>query len=214
MRAELDALKTTVQTANQANEELKLQFKELSSHMENVERHLWSDRLCNSTKNAFSGKISEFISQVQAGIPGVCTASNLETALIFMNNEPYVTAYFRPGDNMERLHLTRRGYLQNRLLEHRYLHSSTRLLLLVQPAEENEASRNQAMDLGKEFSELVRTKMLPAEKPPRVLGPHLLPCRLRTEIRRVYHGKLDDPLPTEPREGTPMIRIWLFRTDC
>ena len=68
---------------------------------------MWSQQLCKS------GKVSEFIADVQAGVPGVCTPGSLEAALTFLNGLPYAVASFRPGIDTITLPLSREGQLRD-----------------------------------------------------------------------------------------------------
>jgi hypothetical protein len=167
---------------------------------------MWTQQLCKS------GKIAEFVSEVQAGIPGVCSAGSLETALIFLNNLPYATAIFRTGLSNIVLPLSREGQLRD-LLDPHNLHPSTRLLILVQPSDESEAAQSEALTTGTKYLSVMRS-LVPTQSKLRLLGPFLLPCRLRGEVSRRYQGPMDSPVPGEPADKIKRIRVWAFRTDC
>ena len=47
-----------------------------------------------------------------------------------------------------------------------------------------------------------------------VLGPYLLPCKLKRDQVQSYGGQYDRPLPNEPSSSEPHIRLWVFSTDC
>lgn len=214
LRAENEALKQRNVASEQKLAQLELKLLGLSAHLENVERALWSDKYCENPKNVrYKGQISEFLGQVQAHVPGICTTESLQAALIYLNNEPYMVAIFRPNGLVKDIHLSRLGYLKTKLFAPKYIHPSTRLLVVVQPAEETEASQRQALKMGEDYVQLLNKKFF-LEGGPRILGPHLLPCRLTSDISRIYKGDMDSPLPTEPRDGTPQVRIWTFRSDC
>lgn len=206
VRDEIAVLKRKQEESRREIEGLKHEQQVLFSYVENESRAMWTQQLCKS------GKIAEFISEVQAGLPGACTAGSLETALFFLNGLPEATASFRPGQNVSKLPLSREGQLKN-LIDPHDVHPSTKLLVLVQPAQETEEAHAEALATGTKYIGIVRS-MVPSETKLRLLGPHLLPCRLRGEVIKRFQGPMDKPVPGEPPERAPRIRVWAFRVDC
>jgi len=197
----------------------KLRVTLLEARVENEERSRWSQQLCKS------GKIAEFVSELQAGIPETCTAGSLESALIFLNTQVNISAYLRPDQGIDDLHPARLGQVRD-LLDPYKLFPSTSVIVLVQPDAEQEGALRRALQLGEAFNLLLRREYSSSDRERRqpkrdalrrdlrILGPYLLPCRLRGEVSRRYSSPMDKPLLGEPSEGTPRARIWAFRTDC
>lgn len=206
LATELAELRQAVKRLQDQQTATHAALESLDNRLELEVRWIWSDRLCKS------GKIAEFVGQLQAAVPEVCTPTSLETSLFFMNNNPYAITYLRPSEGIAGLHPSRRGRLKE-LLEPRSIHRSTRLVVLVQPHEETSAGSAKAFQIGEAFAAVVRTEMLKGQKVP-VLGPFLLPCRLKSEIKRTYNKPLDRPFYGEPDEKEPRVRIWLFISDC
>lgn len=206
LTTELAELRQSIKRLQDEQAATHAALEALDNRLELEVRWIWSDRLCKS------GKIAEFVGQLQASIPEVCTPASLETSLFFMNNNPYAITYLRPSEGIAGLHPSRRGRLKE-LLEPRSIHRSTRLVVLVQPHEESSAASTKALQIGEAFAAVVRTEMLKGQKVP-VLGPFLLPCRLKSEIKRTYNKPLDRPFYGEPDDKEPRVRIWLFISDC
>ena len=76
LQDEVRALRRNEQEILRQLAEVKANQQQLVARVENEARAMWTQQLCKS------GKIAEFISEVQAGIPGVCSAGSLETALL------------------------------------------------------------------------------------------------------------------------------------
>ena len=47
-----------------------------------------------------------------------------------------------------------------------------------------------------------------------VLGPKLLPCKLKAEQLKLYSRRIDQPMIGQPRSDEPCVRLWAYRTDC
>ena len=203
---ELQALRSQQDELLAKLAELRADHQQLVARVENENRAMWSQQLCKS------GKVSEFIADVQAGVPGVCTPGSLEAALTFLNGLPYAVASFRPGIDTITLPLSREGQLRD-LLDLRNLHPSTRLVILVQPHVENDEGLAEAQVVATKYLTLMRS-LVPSQAKLRFLGPYLLPCRMRSEVSRRFHGPMDRPVPGEPPERAARIRVWAFRTDC
>lgn len=191
---------------------LKEEQQRLAIQLENSERDRFAEKYCRAGKNSeFNARVTEFIREVEAGAPGACAQGPLQDALYFIGTQPYCNAYFRPNERISDIRPARKGQLA-RLIDPRYIHPSTRFLVLVQPEQETEAAQSKALKFGEGFKTLIQE--LATGSNVRILGPHLLPCRLRSEVSRRFHNPMDVTLPDEPAEGTPRLRIWCFRTDC
>jgi len=230
-RAEVDALRESTNAMRQELTQAQLHVMRIASQAENMEREWYSERFCRSEKPdkpekpekpdknptpeknfKFAARINEFITQVQASVPSACTEVNMESSMNFMHTQAYANTFYSPGQSADVMHPARREYLLD-MVDPKRVHPSTRFLVLVQPAEETEDSRHVAMKLGEEFRDLVKNELAP-KRELRLLGPHLLPCRMRKEIQRLFNGPMDVTLPKEPKEGQPRVRVWLLRTDC
>ena len=84
---------------------------------------------------------------------------------------------------------------------------------MVQPHVENDEGLAEAQVVATKYLTLMRS-LVPSQAKLRFLGPYLLPCRLRSEVSRRFHGPMDRPVPGEPPERAARIRVWAFRTDC
>ena len=206
----INALEERNRALEQRYTENTIAVQRLAAQLETLDRSIWSEKLCKSSK--YSTQIAEFIGQVQAAVPEVCNVTSLENSLIFLRTQAYANAFFRPTERVSAMHIARREYLLD-LLAPRNIHPSTRLLVLVQPAEETSAASQAALALGENFITMIREEIAPHQAL-RILGPHLLPCRVRKEIQRIFNGPMDATIATEPKDGTPRIRIWVFLTNC
>jgi hypothetical protein len=204
------------------NVQLWILLHKTASQSQVLERELNIEKYCRVEKTGkndksdkttkFATQINEFLNSVQASVPEACTEENTMEAMTFIHTQPYATHIFRPTETMEAMHVARQEYLRD-LLTTQHVHPSTRLLILVQPAEENPEARAAAINLGTQFKELIKKQYLQQPDVP-ILGPHLLPCRLRKEVLNHFNGPMDVTLPREPKEGQPRIRIWLFISNC
>jgi hypothetical protein len=186
--------------------------RRLSVQQEALEREWFNKEYCRAGKsNEFSSRLSQFVREVQKGIPGTCAQGSTQEALYFLRTQNYATQYFRPNESIRAINTARVGYLQ-KFLDPKWFHPSTDLLILVQPETENMAGHTRALELGEEFKKTL-SQIAPGREL-HILGPHLLPCRLRSEIEHKFNGPMDAALDGEPPDGTPRIRILCFRTDC
>ncbi len=225
-RGDYEKLEGTVQSLKSENVQLWINLHKVASQSETLERTFFSREYCKVERNdrrdkngklepssKFIAEINEFLGSVQANVPEVCTEINMQNAMTFLRTQPYANAFFRPGESLDAMHIARQEYLID-LLAPKFLHPSTRLLILVQPAEETEAARAAALQLGEKFKAMLKAKFSPQINVAQQIGPHLLPCRLRREVQRLFNSVFDNTLPGEPKEGDPRIRIWLFVSDC
>ena len=212
LKDEVDRLKTSNLALQRIVVDLKDQMHTQGSQLEIMERESFNKEYCRSGKNnEFNSRIAQFIREVEKGVPGTCAQGPMEDALNFIGTQAYANQYFRPTENIAAIRTARTGYLA-KFLDPKFFHPSTRLLILVQPEDETAPGHARAMQLGGEFKDLI-TQIAPG-RDLRILGPHLLPCRLRKEVERRFQGPMDATLKGEPSEGTPRIRVWCFRTDC
>ena len=143
----------------------------------------------------------------------VCTDEGIANALTFMNTQPYVVQYFRPKGTFseESMALTRRGQIMT-LTEISSWRPSTKFLVLVQPASDVLEDQKDALRLGGEIARYLREALVARKYP--ILGPKMLPCKLKREQLARYFRRNDLPVKGEPRENEPHIRAWIFKTDC
>lgn len=221
---QLATMSQAVEVLRQGEERRSRDYQRLAAQLENLERTYWSDKFCRSEKSDkgdrseknvhFAGRLAEFMGQVQAQNVETCTATNLENALIFMNTQAYANAYYLPGADPTAFVVARKEQFLD-LFAARFLHPSTRFLVLVQPDDETVGSRQAALQFGARFVAMLRKQFTANDGLElRILGPHLLPCRMSTSIRRLYRSAMDNTLYGEPPEGRPRIRVWTFRSDC
>jgi hypothetical protein len=187
-----------------------LQFETITlrSRFREIENTAWRTKLCHEPK------LAQFLSDLQAGVPEVCAAQSVESALRWMKSGDAVAAHFSPDSNttVHALHAARKGQLKE-LVEPGNTFPSTRFLVLVQPSEESGDARVRAKNLGVELISMIQAELLSKQELP-ILGPYLLPCRLRSEVVRRFRGPMDAPLPGEPLPGNRRILVWVFKTDC
>jgi hypothetical protein len=212
VKDELERAKQNAQVMQRTIADLRDQLQTQGAQIEIIERESFNKEYCRSGKNnEFNTRISQFIREVEKGVPGTCAQGPMEDALHFIGTQAYANQYFRPNENISAIRTARTGYLL-KFLDPNFFHPSTRLLILVQPEDETPPAHRRALQLGEEFRNLI--KQLAPGRELRMLEPHLLPCRLRKEVERRFQGPMDATLKGEPAEGTPRIRIWVFRTDC
>jgi len=230
-KAEHESLKETVNAVRLELAQARVDVMRVAAQVENADRERYSDKYCRAEKQEknekgdkadkadkgeknfrFSAKINEFIGEVQASIPEACTEVNMENAMNFMHTQAYANIFFAPNQSADVMHPARREYLSDLIAPQR-VHPSTRFLILAQPAEETAEGRRVALKLAEDFKVLVQKKIA-GKRELRIIGPHLLPCRMRKEVQRLFNGPMDVTLPQEPKEGQPRVRVWLMRTDC
>lgn len=199
--------------------EVRQEVQLLQARMENEERARWSQQLCKSAK------VADFLKELESGIPENCTAGSNEGALLFMNSQVYAISNLAPKDGIEALHPSRMGQIRD-LLDPVQHFPSTRFIVMVQPDVEKDEGRERALKLGDALKNLLRSEWTTPgdararsrealrQRELRIVGPFLLPCRLRGDVSKKYSGPMDKPLLGEPADGKPRIRIWLFRTNC
>lgn len=179
-------------------------------------RQLWSAMLCKNEQK----RVSEFLKAMADNVPGSCTAIENEKSLAYMNYQPLVVSYLREKEGISSLHSIRDGQLREKLLCPMCLHPSSRVLVLVQPAMETDASEKAALRIGEDLVDYLRNKILPAShRKLEIIGPRFLPCKLRTDeqLRKLYKsymGSLKTVHEGEPLAASKRVSVWIFRSDC
>lgn len=216
---------TTLEESNkksqQTLDETNSALSSLISEFENDRRRASREKYCKSPE------VTQFMTDLQDGIPDTCNADSMSNALTFMRQLPCGIAHLQPEAGLSSLKTTRLGQIRG-ILEADKLHAaSTRLVVMAKPAEDTEAGRKRAKDLANEFvSEVVRKALPPprttagkssaiktlAEIP--VMGPYLLPCQLRQNISELYKKAFFRPISGEPSLGKPAVVLFVFVSDC
>lgn len=180
-------------------------LRNLETRLDNDKRERASEKWCKDTK------VLEFVKELQLALPGTCTGASLQSSLLFMKTQAYAISNLRPSERIKDLHPGRLGQLRE-LIEPQKLHPSTRLIVMIQPAAETSESERSALQVGQALIPVLRNEA--HESALNILGPYVLPCRLKGVPKRLYNRPEDAPLPNEPGEGMARVRIWVFRTDC
>lgn len=171
----------------------------------------FSLRQLSSRVECDNSRVREFLKSCEEGAEA-CSEQGLANALSFMDTQPYVMLFMRPGVGIQGLSNIRRGQLMT-LGESKNWRPSTRFLVLVQPRSDVPEHREEALRLGRELATFSREELAIGKKYP-ILGPHMLPCKLKIEHLSHYSRRYDRPLAGEPTGKDPVVRMWLFRTDC
>ena len=151
-------------------------------------------------------RVRDFLKECEEGSE-VCSQDGVANALKFMDTQPYVQLFLRPDVGIKNLLNTRRGQLMSLGDTHNWK-PSTRFLILVQPRTDAEDHAKEALQLGRDVSGLLRTEIGVGKRIP-ILGPRVLPCKLKSEQLSHYSRRFDKPVKGEPR-----VRVFVFRTDC
>lgn len=162
--------------------------------------------------NCTNEQVRTFIKECESADSPVCSDAGLASALDFMTSQAVVTMYLRPDLGIRSLQPVRQGQLLG-LADLRFLFPSTRFLILVQPRSDTQAHQDEAEKIGRQLLRYIRTEM---HIPPRtmIIGPRVLPCKLKQEQLRHYGSRLHLPQVNEPTDKEPRVRLWLYRTDC
>lgn len=167
---------------------------------------IWGKLNCNNEQ------VRTFIKECENGDSQVCSDAALASALSFMNTQAVVTVYLRPDTGIKSLQPVRVGQLLG-LTDARFLFPSTRFLILTQPRSDDQPHQDEAEKVGRQLLRFVRTELkVPTHF--RIIGPRVLPCKLKQEQLKFYGGRLHLPQVNEPTDKEPRVRIWIFRTDC
>lgn len=158
-------------------------------------------------------KVRDFIKECEEGSE-VCTEQGLANAFRFMITQPYVQIYLKPRIGIDSLVATRKGQLATMGDPKNWL-PSTRFLVLVQPRSESREHYDESLRLGREVQRYLLNELFTEEKGVRILGPKVLPCKMKAEeLNQHIRGKLDLPIKGEPTRSEASVRVWVFRTDC
>lgn len=171
----------------------------------------FSLRQISSRVECDNSRVRDFLKSCEDNAEA-CSEQGLADALLFMDTQPYVMLFMRPGIGMKGLSNIRRGQLMT-LGESKNWRPSTRFLVLVQPRTDTAEHREEALKLGRELQTFARDELNIGKKYP-LLGPHRLPCKLKVEHLSHFSRRYDRPLAGEPTGKEPVVRMWLFRTDC
>src|SRR5689334_23325887 len=90
VQARLEEQDRRLAVLQQDADNLRIAHQRLAAQLENMDRAQWSERLCKSSR--FSTQVAEFIGQVQAGNPEICTEGSFENALQFLKTQSNANA--------------------------------------------------------------------------------------------------------------------------
>lgn len=219
-KARLTALEAAVKHNTAATDEIGSQLSTLIADLVNRDRLDARDRHCKSAK------ITEFMDQVQAGLPSACNPISMATSLTVLDKLPTAIAHLDPQAGVKSLRRTRVGQIRN-ILAPENIHASTRILVMARPLEDTEAGRERAKSIARAIINQIIVAELP--KPPHgqpsapasvlarevpILGPHLLPCELSQNIEQLYKKSFYRPLSNEPQIGKPDVMVFIFVSPC
>lgn len=155
-------------------------------------------------------RIRRFLNECEKGSE-TCSEEGLANALAFMDSQAHTTMYVSPGGPLQPV-LFRKGHL-GMLTDNRYLHPTTRFLVVVQPRGDGAEMDREAKKIGDETKEYLRREFrVPSGV--KIIGPLALPCSLKAEQLKSYRSRNDRPRFDEPTEKEGRLRVWVFRTDC
>jgi hypothetical protein len=168
---------------------------------------LWGRIECNNHD------VGQFISACEVEGDLGCTPEAMNVAMSFMSTQAYVSLYLRPGDPVETLAFQRRGQVAV-LTDPQFQHPSTKYLVLVQPRSDSESHVREARVLGSWFIDRQLRKKFGILSTVKVIGPRVLPCKLKQEQLKGFMRRWDFPVEEEPKEKDLRVRLFVFRTDC
>lgn len=168
-------------------------------------RDLYSRMDCTNVR------VRDFIKECEDG-SNVCSEEGLANALLFMDTQPYVLMFLRPKTGMDEIVETRVGQLMS-LTESKFWKPSTKFLILAQPHDDTAIGQAMAIKAGEQMMVYLRTNMGIASKF-RILGPKTLQCKVKADKVAHYTRKYDRPVKGEPVPPEPVVRVWVFRTNC
>jgi len=185
------------------NEDIRAERERtLSGHAQ-----IWGRIECNNHE------VGQFIAACEVDGDLGCTPEAMNVAMSFMSTQPYVSLYLRPGDPVESLAFQRRGQVAV-LTDPQYQHFSTKYLILVQPRSDSESHVREARVLGSWFIDRQLRKKFGILSTVKVIGPRVLPCKLKQEQLKGFMRRWDFPVEEEPKEKDLRVRLFVFRTDC
>lgn len=179
---------------------------------EKAQREAETQRIASRVE-CHNEKVKEFLKECEEG-SDVCSEQGVANASRFITTQPFVTIYLRPQEGVKGLVQTRIGQLRT-LGDSKTLLPSTRFLVLLLPRSDSAAHRDEALRSGREIQRYLVNDLFRDEKELKMLGPKLLPCKMKKEELAFYfRGKLDAPVKGEPTGHEPTVRIYVFKTDC
>ena len=210
--AEIIELKTQVsqltkQLAFQAEqrEDLATKLDQLNSYWENKIREVFSKISCTDSR------VADFLAECESGSE-VCSPKGGENALFFLHTQEYATQYLDPVLGAKSMTLIRKGHL-GFITEPKKMLPSTRFLIMVQPRAESEQANKEALEVGRSVVKFIRSENM-IDRSHRILGPKLLPCKMKAEKLSQYVGRLDRVQVGEPTDPKQRVRVWVIKTDC
>ena len=171
----------------------------------------YQTRQISSRIECNNDRVRDFLKACEEG-SDVCSSDGVANALAFMDSQPYVLMFMRSTLEAQELVATRVGQLMA-LTEAKNWRPSTRFLILVQPSGDSPKQNAEAVKAGEQIKLFLRNDMGIANKF-QVLGPKMLPCKVKAEQVSHYMRKYDRPIRGEPTVKDAAIRLWVFRTDC
>lgn len=192
-------------------------ISELARHQRELEA-LFNSRIDQETSriwgklNCTNEQVRTFIKECESSDSPVCSEAGLASALTFMNTQAVVSMFLRPDLGIDSLQPVRKGQLLG-LTDIRFLFPSTKFLILMQPRSDEQVHQDEAEKIGRQLLRYIRTELkVPSHT--RIIGPRILPCKLKQEQLRFYGSRLHLPQINEPTDKEPRVRVFLFRTDC
>ena len=210
-RQDIADLKQAI-TDLESRQNTKIKLLEERLEREKTMRELDVRRVASHVE-CHNDRVKDFIKECEEGSE-VCSEAGLANAFRFMITQPYVQIYLKPRAGIDSLVATRKGQLATMGDPKNWL-PSTRFLVLVQPRTESSEHRDEALRLGREIQRYLVNELFAEEKGVRILGPKILPCKMKAEeLNQHIRGKLDLPIKGEPTRAEASVRAWVFRTDC
>ncbi len=215
--ARIATLEAKLAETTRIAEETNHAFNTYILEEENEKRRAEREKYCKAPE------IIGFMDQIQSGLPSACNPIALSTTLTFLDKIPTICAHLDPKVGWSSLLKTRIGQIRKELSPDK-LHASTRILLMVKPADDTEPSRDLALTLARQLKEQVVLKALPQPPPAKpgvpkpheyqIMGPYLLPCELSEDIGQLYKKPYFRPIPGEPKLGKPDVAIFVVVSPC
>jgi hypothetical protein len=198
-------LRDTVRKQGKLLEGHEVELAALRTERDNTRRERSADKFCKDPK------AREFLASIEHDFPGSCSQVNTSAAMTYMKNYAYAISLLHPHQTVQSLHPGRLGDIKFLLLPEKIV-PSTHILILVQPYEDKEVAQREALRVAEGMIPIVQGEL--KERLVVIVGPHLLPCNLRSVPKKTYMRPEDTPYPSEPPEGKPAVRIWVFRSPC
>jgi hypothetical protein len=179
---------------------------------ERMARELEDEQIASRVE-CHNDRIRDFLKECEQGSE-VCSEQGMANAFWFIITQPFTTIYLRPQDGVNGLMATRRGQLASMGDPKSWL-PSTRFLILAQPRSDTPEHYEEALRIGREIQRFLVNDLFKDEKRLRILGPKILPCKMKQEeLSQYLRGKLALPIKGEPTGHQPTVRLFVFKTDC